>query len=144
MNQTRANVIRFLILDFRRKLIEKKYLALVEGIVAEDSGIIDTPIGQFADFKKWGVSETGKNAETRFRVLEKRTDATLLELEPVTGRTNQLRIHCEFIKHPIVGDTERGGREFSRLCLHAARLRFHHPATNELMTFETDLPKEMI
>jgi 23S rRNA-/tRNA-specific pseudouridylate synthase len=66
----------------------------------------------------------------------------LLELEPVTGRTNQLRIHCAEIKHPIVGDALYGGREFARLCLHAQKLGFFHP-NGGWLEFETALPNEM-
>ncbi len=127
---------------FQRKLVEKKYAAVVEGTVEEDFGVINAPIGQDETLKQWRVSESGKPSETRFRVLERRADTTLLELEPVTGRTNQLRIHCEFINHPIVGDTERGGREFSRLCLHAFGLCFWHPSQAERMKFEIPLPQE--
>lgn len=132
---------RILCEHWRRKLVEKKYLALVEGIVAEDSGIIDAPIGRFAELKNWDVKEDGKQSETRFQVRERFADTTLLELEPVTGRTNQLRIHCAFVGHPIVGDAVRGGREFSRLCLHAYRLAFWHPNGNAWLEFETDFEK---
>jgi len=84
------------------------------------------------------VSAEGKPAETRFWALERGPDTTLLELEPVTGRTNQLRIHCQAIGHPIVGDTRRGERAATRLYLRAAKLAFPHPATNEPLTFEVD------
>lgn len=126
---------------FQRKLVEKKYLALVEGVAAKDSGAIIAPIGRFAELKHWSVKSDGKYAETRFRVLERRKNDTLLELEPVTGRTNQLRIHCAYVGHPIVGDRLRGGREFSRLCLHACRLSFNHPAGGERMIFESKIEK---
>lgn len=128
---------------FTKRLIEKKYYAVVEGTIENESGVIDAPIGYDETQLLWTVAENGKAAETRFKVLEQRADTTLLELEPVTGRTNQLRIHCEFINHPIVGDDARGGREFTRLCLHAATLGFRHPGDNRLMRFETDLPLEM-
>lgn len=138
----RAN--RILSDHFRRKIVEKKYFALVEGIVEKESGEINALVGQDETLKLWRVMENGKSAQTRFQVIERRTETTLLELEPVTGRTNQLRAHCEFINHPIVGDTDRGGREFSRLCLHAAKLKFFHPnGGTGKMSFETDLPEEM-
>jgi 23S rRNA-/tRNA-specific pseudouridylate synthase len=82
------------------------------------------------------VKEGGKHAETRFSVMERRDDSTLLKLEPVTGRTNQLRIHCTSIGHPIVGDVARGGRAFERLCLHAWKLSFRHPVSRDDLTFE--------
>ncbi|MEO7659665.1 MAG: RluA family pseudouridine synthase [Pyrinomonadaceae bacterium] len=122
--------------SFMKRRVEKRYVALVDGVVADDSGTIEAPIGRFADLKFYGVKDDGKPSETRFWVRERFSDTTLIELEPVTGRTNQLRIHCELIGHPIVGDTLRGGREFKRLCLHAFKLGFPHPATREYMELE--------
>lgn len=127
---------------FMKKRVEKRYLALVESIVKDDEGTIVAPIGRFADLKMWSVKTDGKYSESRFMVRERFLDTTLVELEPVTGRTNQLRIHCQLIGHPIVGDAARGGREFSRLCLHADRLGILHPATRERMVFETEIPAE--
>jgi 23S rRNA pseudouridine1911/1915/1917 synthase len=122
---------------FQRKLVEKRYLGLVEGIVADDAGTINAPIGRFAEEKIWNIKADGKPAETRFRVIERHDETTLLELEPVTGRTNQLRIHCAYIGHPLAGDPKYGGREFSRLCLHAWKLSFWHPNGNRRLEFET-------
>jgi 23S rRNA pseudouridine1911/1915/1917 synthase len=121
---------------FQRKLVEKRYLALVEGNVSEESGTINAPIGRFAELKLWNIKEDGKHAETRFKVLMRNADSTLLELEPVTGRTNQLRIHCAHIGHPIVGDSRYNGREFSRLCLHAWKINFWHPNGHRRLEFE--------
>ncbi len=95
---------------FMKKRVEKRYLALVEGVVLKDEGTIEAPIGRDADLKLWSVKSDGKHSESRYKVRERFADTTLLELEPVTGRTNQLRIHCELIGHPIVGDIQRGGR----------------------------------
>ena len=136
--------LRILNDHFHRKLVEKKYIALVGGIVADDFGIIDAPIGHYEDLKFWGVKTDGKKAETRFRVLERRPDATLLEFEPVTGRTHQLRIHCAHLGHPIIGDQLRGGREFPRLCLHAYRLCFWHPDGFRRLEFECEIPQEFL
>jgi 23S rRNA pseudouridine1911/1915/1917 synthase len=136
---TRAH--RVLCGHFMKKRVEKRYLALVEGVVSDDEGEIEAPIGRYAELKYWSVKEGGKHSRSRFWVRERHADRTLLELEPFTGRTNQLRIHCALIGHPIVGDTARGGREFERLCLHAYRLGFPHPATVDRMTFEeTTIP----
>jgi 23S rRNA-/tRNA-specific pseudouridylate synthase len=88
--------------------------------------------------------ESGKVAETRLRVLERRSRITLVELEPLTGRTNQLRIHSAHLGHPIVGDEWYGSDAETRLCLHAARLAFHHPARNEWMEFASPLPSEIV
>lgn len=129
---------------FKRKLVEKRYLALVEGIVSKNEGKIIAPIGRFAEEKIWNIKEDGKSAESRFWVKKRFTDKTLLELEPVTGRTNQLRIHCAHIGHPIIGDVKYGAREFERLCLHAFRLGFHHPISNDWIEFKTEFPKKFI
>ncbi|CAN5374499.1 RluA family pseudouridine synthase [soil metagenome] len=128
---------------FQKRLVEKKYLALVGGILKEDSGEILAPIGRFEELKHWSVKDDGKPSHTRFRVIERFADKTLLELEPVTGRTNQLRIHCEFIGHPIVGDINRGGREFRRLCLHAYKLAFQHPHDKHQLAFDAKMPIDM-
>ncbi len=135
-----ARAHRILCNHFMKKRVEKRYLALVEGIVEQDAGTINAPIGRNADLKLWMVKEDGKYAESRFSVRERHDDTTLIELEPVTGRTNQLRIHCELIGHPIVGDTQRGGREFACLCLHAYRIAFPHPTSNSPIAFEAEQP----
>lgn len=135
-----ARAQRRLTEHFMAKRVEKLYLALVNGIVSSDEGVIEAPIGRHPELKHWSVKLDGKHSLTRFRVRERFADTTLLELEPVTGRTNQLRIHCETLGHPIVGDNRRGGREFERLCLHAYRLAFPHPTSGEAMNFVTDLP----
>ena len=129
---------------FEKRLVEKKYLALVEGVLKKDEGEISAPIGRFAELKHWSVKEDGRNAQTRFRVIERFADTTLLELEPVTGRTNQLRIHCEFFGHPIVGDSTRGGREFRRLCLHAYKLAFQHPHEEHRLEFVAELSEDFM
>jgi 23S rRNA pseudouridine1911/1915/1917 synthase len=127
---------------FMKKRVEKRYLALVAGIVSDDEGSIEAPIGRFAELKMWSVKDDGKHSESRFWVRERFADTTLLELEPVTGRTNQLRIHCELIGHPIVGDIQRGGRAHERLCLHAYKVAFPHPNDGEMMSFQIDEPVE--
>lgn len=129
---------------FQRKLVEKTYVALVDGVVKENSGTIDAPIGRFAERKFWDVNPDGKHAITRYEVRERFDASTLLELEPVTGRTNQLRIHCAHIGHPITGDVDRGGNPFSRVCLHAWKLSFWHPDGGKRLDFEAPIPEEMI
>lgn len=134
--------LSFLSNHFQRRLVKKNYTAIVAGEVAADSGIISEPIGHFEIERVWGIKADGKSAETKFQVAERFAGRTRLELEPVTGRTNQLRIHCAHIGHPIIGDDRYGGDNFSRLCLHAARLGFYHPATNIWMEFESAVPPE--
>lgn len=137
-----AQAHRRLAKHFQNKLIEKKYYAVAEGSIEENSGTISAPIGRDAEERVWLITDAGKEAVTKFRVIKKTADATLLELEPVTGRTNQLRLHLAHIKHPIVGDDKYGGREFARLCLHAYRLSFYHPTENRRVEFETNLPED--
>jgi 23S rRNA pseudouridine1911/1915/1917 synthase len=140
---------------FQARQVEKRYGALVHGEVAPDSGTIDAPIGRDADVRpRWGVRAGGRPAETRFRVVERFSHATLLEMEPVTGRTNQLRIHAAHAGHPILGDPEFGlewavqNARFlpmppTRLFLHASRLAFRHPASGAWLEFTSALPVEM-
>lgn len=129
---------------FHERRVEKRYLALVEGSIAVDECAIDAPIGRDAERRpQWGVMAEGKPAETRLRVLERRDGATLVALEPITGRTNQLRIHCAHVGHPVIGDEWYGsGRALARLCLHAAHLAFHHPAGGRWMEFDSTLPAD--
>ncbi|MGI8556394.1 MAG: RluA family pseudouridine synthase [Pyrinomonadaceae bacterium] len=135
-----ARAHRAIAKQIQNRIIEKKYFAVVEGSVAADSGTINAPVYHNEEERFWQISDKGKPSESRFRVLERRPETTLLELEPATGRTNQLRLHCAHINHPIIGDTIYGGREFPRLCLHAYLLCFWHPNGNERVVFETKLP----
>lgn len=129
---------------FNRRLVEKRYLALVHGLIKEDELTISAPIGRYPEaHPKWNVLPGGKPAETHLRVIERRGGASLLELEPVTGRTNQLRIHSAHIGHAILGDQWYGQDSIQRLCLHAARLCFHHPSGGDWMEFSSPLPEEI-
>lgn len=125
--------------QFLRKQVTKRYLALVDGVVEQDDGVIQAPIGRYDEIKHWSVKTDGKYATTNYVVRRRYQDRTLLELEPVTGRTNQLRIHCEHIGHPIVGDVSRGGSVHDRLCLHAYKLGLRHPTSGEQMEFIREL-----
>jgi 23S rRNA pseudouridine1911/1915/1917 synthase len=128
---------------FQRRLVEKRYLAVVRGRVVCEEVTIVAPIGRDeAARPHWRVLDGGRPSETRLRVLETNGEHSLVELEPVTGRTNQLRIHCAHAGHPVVGDRLYGGDAHARLCLHASRLVFRHPATNELLEFSSPLPAE--
>jgi 23S rRNA pseudouridine1911/1915/1917 synthase len=140
--QPRAHAI--LTSHFHRRLVEKRYLALVAGIIEGDCLTISAAIGRDAQaHPKWNVYEGGKPAETRLSVIERRGSMSLVELEPVTGRTNQLRIHCAHIGHAILGDDWYGTRPAPRLCLHAARLCFHHPSGGDWLEFSSPLPDEI-
>jgi 23S rRNA pseudouridine1911/1915/1917 synthase len=140
---------------FQQRRVEKRYLALVHGEVQGGEGLIAAPIGRDAEQRpRWGVRPEGRPAETRFRVVERLPHATLLEMEPLTGRTNQLRIHAAHAGHPIVGDPEFGLQTAPqpatsgvptapRLFLHAAHLAFPHPATREWLALDSPLPPEL-
>ncbi len=127
--------------------IKREYIALVEGIIYENAGKIDAPIGRHpVERKKMSVNlKVGRNAVTHFRVLERFPSATYLELRLETGRTHQIRVHLSYINHPIIGD-EVYGRKKQRFntrgqVLHARRLSFEHPVTGRLMEFETPVPE---
>ena len=130
---------------FQRRLVEKRYVAVVGGLLKDEEITIEAPIGRDEDARpRWRVLESGKPAESRLRVTERAQRRTLVELEPLTGRTNQLRIHCAHLGHPIVGDVVYAGEPYGRLCLHAARLAFRHPASNEWVEFVSKAPPELL
>jgi 23S rRNA pseudouridine1911/1915/1917 synthase len=147
----RAN--RIIFKAWQKGRVRKKYLALVCGILEKDAGMIDAPIGRsHQTFPRWRVTADGARAQTRFVVKERFADYTLLELEPLTGRTHQLRIHCAHIGHAIVGDKVYKSANRSapplpcpieRQLLHAHQLTFRHPTTGEEMTFTAALPPLM-
>ena len=130
------------------KTVLRKYIALVSGIIQEDSGTIDAPIGRDKfDRKKMAVtSENSKNAITHFKVLERLNNATLIECRLETGRTHQIRVHMNYIKHPIINDPVYGTRklidiEFGQM-LHAKSIGFIHPITKQYLEFEVDVPEK--
>lgn len=126
--------------------IKREYIALVDGIIYENSGKIDAPIGRHpVDRKKMSVNLiNGRASVTHFKVLERFTEATYLELRLETGRTHQIRVHMAYIDHPIIGDQVYGRKkqkyDINGQALHAFRLQFEHPVTGEAMRFETAVP----
>ena len=134
--------------QFRRRQVSKTYLALVEGNVQPPEGIIDAPIGRDPHHRqKMTVIHQGRRARSQYKVIEIFPEQTLLEVYPRTGRTHQVRVHLAWLGYPIVGDTIYGHRNQplleSRHFLHAAGIRFLHPATDEPMTLEAPLPAEL-
>lgn len=138
--------------QFQNRKTGKLYLAEVAGIVAEDEGTIDLPLGKDRSNPPWQMVDKaeGRGAVTQFKVLERRNNSTLVALMPETGRTHQLRVHMLALGHPILGD-DFYGREMAfgdstvqyarpRLCLHAQRLEFTHPWTNKPMGFDSTAP----
>ena len=123
----------------------RKYVALVWGVIKNDTGEIDAPIGRSQnDRKKMAIRADGKRAITHFRVLKRFDKATLVELQLETGRTHQIRVHMDYIGHPVVNDPVYGNRKLfddSGQCLHAKELGFTHPRTGEYMLFDSELPE---
>ena len=128
--------------QFRERLVEKTYVGVVAGVPAKKTGSIDAPIGRASGFKKIKVWEYGRAAQTDFKVAEKTKKHSLMEVYPRTGRTNQIRIHLEFIGHPIVGDRLYGGERAPRLMLHSREITFIHPSKNKKMTLKVELPED--
>jgi 23S rRNA pseudouridine1911/1915/1917 synthase len=135
-----ATVMAQLSRQFQKRTVEKRYTALADGVIRPDDLTIEAPIGRDPERRpQWNVDDRGKAAVSRVRVRERSAVDTLVELEPVTGRTNQLRIHLAFIGHPIAGDEWYGGSPAERLCLHAALLAFDHPETGRRMRLESPI-----
>ncbi|HIJ55805.1 MAG TPA: RluA family pseudouridine synthase [Deltaproteobacteria bacterium] len=147
-----GTVHRHLSYQFKTRHVEKKYLALVLGEVASDSGVVKLPIGRHpVDRKKMStISHRGRSAETVWRIRERFPGISLLELDLKTGRTHQIRVHCAAIRHPVIGDPvysrpRAGGvtRTPDRQMLHSWRLGFTHPASEQWMCFESPIPEDM-
>ncbi|MFZ3064753.1 MAG: RluA family pseudouridine synthase [Nitrospirota bacterium] len=139
--------------QFKKRTIEKRYLALVAGVVKKESGTIEIPIGRdIKDRKK--ISPTTKRARTaitHFKVAERFKNASLLEIKIETGRTHQIRVHLADFKHPVLGDIQYGGKNMrswdnihiARQMLHAERLGIIHPVTERFMEFKAEIPGDM-
>lgn len=132
--------------QFKDHTITRKYIALVVGNISEATGEIDLPIARDPKSRtKMAVVKTGKNAKTHYRVLENFEDFTLVECRLETGRTHQIRVHMQYIKHPLVGDPLYGSNSamFKKTgqYLHAGVLGFKHPTTGEYMEFHSELPE---
>ncbi|MDD5237670.1 MAG: RluA family pseudouridine synthase [Candidatus Omnitrophica bacterium] len=132
--------------QFAKHTIKRKYIALVKGKMEFDENVIEAPIGRHPLKRKSmsvGFGSKTKYAKTYYRTLKRTDEFSLLELEPFTGRTHQLRVHLAFLGHPILGDNKYGRKdEFSRLALHAQKIAFLHPATGKLLEFSSELPGE--
>jgi 23S rRNA pseudouridine1911/1915/1917 synthase len=133
--------------QFKDKTASRVYYAVVKGVVQLDNGIIDLPIGRSTrDRKKMAVNfERSRNALTKYKVLERFKDASLLEITLGTGRTHQIRVHLAYIGHPILGDLKYGTTMIGmpRTALHAKMLGFIHPAKKKYMKFKTELPRDI-
>ena len=132
------------------KTVLRKYECLVHGVILEDSATIDAPIGRdYKNRKKMCVtSDNSKDAITHIKVLERYADSTLIECVLETGRTHQIRVHMNYINHPVVNDPVYGynkldDEDFGQM-LHAKELGFVHPITHEFMKFSVSPPDKFI
>lgn len=124
----------------------REYIAMVEGVLKNDSGSIDAPIGRHPKERiKMAVVNGGRNAITHYKVLKRFKNNTLIKCVLETGRTHQIRVHMAYIGHPLVGDPEYGYKKqkykLKGQLLHAYKLGFIHPSTNEYLEFRTPLPE---
>ena len=130
--------------ELKDKKSLRKYWAIVHGNLPNDRGVIEAPIGRSEkDRKKQAVTAKGKPALTRFQVLERFGDYTLVELQLETGRTHQIRVHMAYIGHPVAGDEVYGPRKTLKghgQFLHARTLGFTHPRTGEVLDFTAEAP----
>ncbi|MBI4707512.1 MAG: RNA pseudouridine synthase [Candidatus Omnitrophica bacterium] len=120
---------------FHQRKIKKTYIAFVQGHIAKAAGEINIPIER-------------KPAQTRYKLIKEKNNFSVLEVEPITGRTNQIRIHFSQIGHPVVGEDKFSfRRDFKlrskRLCLQAKKLEFKHPVSGKFIQLSLDLPEDM-
>jgi 23S rRNA pseudouridine1911/1915/1917 synthase len=134
--------------QFKRRQVQKTYLALVKGRVEPQEGIIEAPVGRDRrERKRMAVRRSGRPAVTRYRTVRTFRHHTLLEVYPRTGRTHQIRVHLSWLGHPLVGDPVYGRRRQQLLTdrhfLHAQGLEFTHPVTRKSVTLVAPLPEEL-
>ncbi|CAH7050091.1 23S rRNA pseudouridine(955/2504/2580) synthase [Vibrio chagasii] len=138
----KRSALRHLQAQFREKTVQKYYFALVMGEWKNSCKMVNAPLLKNEVNSIVRVNPNGKASETRFKVLEKFKDATLIQASPITGRTHQIRVHTQYTGHPIAWDDRYGDRRFDaytgkvgldRLFLHAANIKFTHPGSEEKM-----------
>lgn len=146
--------------QFKERKIKKTYIALVHGEVSPPQGKISAPVGRLPwNRKRFGVLAGGKESITEYKLIllfelknkNVNEKLSLLELNPETGRTHQIRVHLKYFNHPIFSDPLYAGRKTSRndrqmlprVFLHAKKITFSHPTTNKLIEIESTLPPEL-
>jgi 23S rRNA pseudouridine1911/1915/1917 synthase len=141
--------------QFKKREVEKNYLALVYGDLKKQQGEIKRAIGRaVSDRKKMSVkTKKGREALTHFEVVKRMKAATLVNVSIITGRTHQIRVHFAAIGHPVLGDRIYGKKtslkfmrttiQFQRQMLHAQRLRFRHPVNNNILSLTAPVPEDM-
>lgn len=148
----KRSALRHLQAQFREKTVRKYYFALVMGEWKNSCKVVNAPLLKNEVNSIVRVNPNGKPSETRFSVLEKFTQATLVQASPITGRTHQIRVHTQYSGHPIAWDDRYGDRRFDaytgqhgldRLFLHAANIRFVHPATDAFMEINAPMGEQL-
>jgi len=136
----------FLSRQFQNRSVEKKYLTIVEGVIKENEGCIEAPLGRSPETPRKIVvgPASRKAAKTFFKVKKRYGNATYLEVKPHTGRTHQIRVHLAFIGHSVIGDVEYGTQPAlaARQMLHASEIKFIHPLTKKTVAFSAVLPED--
>lgn len=134
--------------QFRDRRISKVYYALCENVPSHMSGTIDVPLAKNVQNLRIIPDRSGKESRTEFKVLKHNRNHSFIQLNPLTGRTHQLRVHMKFIGCPILGDTLYGAAPSADFpdegfALHAGKITFYHPASGEQVTFEAELPPDI-
>ncbi|MQG21008.1 MAG: RluA family pseudouridine synthase [SAR202 cluster bacterium] len=132
--------------QFKDRKLEKIYLALVFGQPKSITGVIEGPIGRDPrNRKRMAIVSNGKYARTSYKTLQQSTKQSLLEVYLDTGRTHQIRVHMASIGHPIIGDRAYGGKSalINRQFLHAHKISFTHPRTNDTVALTADIPNDL-
>jgi len=138
------NVQHALQYNWEERVVDRKYYAVVEGVMNKDEDTVETYLTETKALKVVAtLSPIGKIAKTYYKVLKRGTHFTLLELHLQTGRKNQIRAHMSYLGHPIAGDKKYGAKTdpIRRVALHAGLVEVLHPKTEEQMSFSTDIPK---
>lgn len=136
------NTLSYLQRQFSDRKVTKTYVAVVQGVPKITEAIIDAPISRdLKDPKRFKIDKEGKSAQTHYKLVKTNNKFSTLELKPKTGRTHQLRVHLKYINLPIVGDVLYGDFKYSRLLLHAAKLKIKLP-DGEDKTFTAPIPSE--
>ncbi len=133
--------------DWENLAKERKYIAIVHGVVPDEKGTITSWLKETKTLLTYssGVNGDGKKAITNYRVVSSNAQYSLLDIDIKTGRKNQIRVHMNDIGHPIVGDHKYGIKDnFRKMYLHAYKLTIINPITHKTMTFETDVPNDFI
>ncbi|MBD1571752.1 23S rRNA pseudouridine(955/2504/2580) synthase RluC [Vibrio sp. S17_S38] len=148
----KRSALRHLQAQFREKTVQKYYFALVMGQWKPSCRVVKAPLLKNEVNSIVRVNPNGKASETRFKVLEEFAQATLVQASPITGRTHQIRVHCQYVGHSIAWDDRYGDRRFdaytakiglNRLFLHAANIKFIHPATDEKMDISAPMEAKL-